>query len=168
MNVNVTQKTLRDLPIPVPFQGSGKRRHPRPTPGYQPAVTLLTGPQPTDETSRLKSLVTVGIPQPDPEPRSKRINWIVGTVLGSLAMLCVLNLWVAVTIGVLNDALGIVIPYWIPNSFPLAIYGAHLFGLPGAGLSRGGFQLGLVAIVSFWGSLLIAVPIAAILRLVGV
>lgn len=163
----VTQKRFRDLgPSPTPFRGTGKTRRPV-TPGYVPPVKLLTGSLPSDETSGLKPLVTVGTQPSEVEVKSKRTDWIVGTVLGSIAVLCVLNFWVAVTIGVFNDALGMEIPFWTHYSFPLALYGVHLFGATGAGLAKDGFQLGIVAIVAFWGSVLVGIPIGVVVRLLG-
>lgn len=164
----VTQRRFRDLgPPPPPFQGSGKSRRPRATSGYRPSVKLLTGPLPTDEGSGLKPLVTREGGRSEVVSKSRRADWIVGTVLGGLAMLCVVNFWMAVTLGVINDALGMQIPFWTHYSFPLALYGCHLLGVPGASLAKDGFQLGVVAIVAFWGSLLAGIPIGVLIRLLG-
>lgn len=166
-NVMMKRMILDSSSPPVPYGGRRRRERSPRTVDYRPTVKLVTGRVPSDEGSNLKPLVTVGSSEPELISRSRRVDWILGTVLGGVGMLCVLNFWVAVTIGVINDAVGLSIPYWTHYSFPLALYGCHFFGIPGSSLAKDGFQLGTVAIVSFWGSLLIGIPISVVVNLLG-
>lgn len=168
----VTHRRFRDLgPPPPPFQGSGKSRRPRATSGYRPSVNLLTGPLPTDEGSGLKSLVTVTAP-PESEKvvRAKRIDWILGTILGSVAALFVVALWVETTMGIIEQIAGEDLFQMGGGSFfAPALYGVHLLGIPGAALSRGGVQVGLIAIAAFWISVLGAIPLGFVVNvLIGI
>jgi|GEM_PF-4163426 len=90
-----------------------------------------------------------------------RRSWIVGQGLGLIALLCVLNLWAAVTVEQILGMLGTAEGWaegWGGSAVPLALYGAHAFGVPGAYLARTDRPLGVIAIVLVWLSFLVGLP----------
>ena len=164
---NALQRNLRGIPSsPVPFRGSGKHRRPRRESGYTPSVKLVTGSVPSDADSKLKQLVSVAAQlEPVEVSRSQKINWVLGSCLSAIALLFVLNYWAEVTLWILDESLGTSLSWGNGWAWVWALYGVHLFGIPGSCLERGRFQWGIVAIVAFWASFLISLTIGTSIRL---
>ena len=88
-----------------------------------------------------------------------RRSWIVGDVLGGIAMLLVMNLWASVLADWVSSLLktGWSAEGWMGPSVALALYGSHLFGIASSHVSPREHSLGLLAILLFWGGILGAV-----------
>lgn len=101
------------------------------------------------------------------EVRVDRRTWLASQVLGVIAMLCVLNLWASVTAGKLLEVFvgdGTWSESWTNGAVPLALYGAHFFGLPAAYLLRDRWSLGILAVALVWLTFLLGVPVLYFFR----
>lgn len=166
-NVLTRRMILDTSPPPTPLGGTRRRRISPRTFEYRPKVKLVTGRLPTDENSQLEKLVRVGSPEPDTVRRQRRLDRMAGDLLGGLALLLVANLWLSTVLGIIGLVTGTRMPFAGDGAIVIALYGVHLFGIPGAILSDRSLKPGLIAIVAFWISLLGSVPVGfAVMRLV--
>lgn len=134
---------------PAPFQGTGRKRR-RGTPastaaGSSPGVRLRTGPLEDQDGSEPIPLPSMSRSQACP---SHPIVGRIGKVLGAAAILAVMQLWAVIGMGLAGRSLG----WWAESGWPLpaALFGVHLFGIPGAVMERGDRKWSIFAIFGFW------------------
>ena len=98
----------------------------------------------------------------DMDYSKSRTNRVLEYLLGSVALLLVLQYWMLSLIPVLGGLLGFdlsVLWDYSTLSFLISFYGGHLFGWCTAWIKGHGWNMGTVAIGLFWLGLLMRVPI---------
>jgi hypothetical protein len=127
---------------------------------------------PGDDQSRLRELVQPGGSIPSPEvTRQQRINGRIGDVLGGVSLLLVVGLWISMVFGLIGMLLGTPMPFVGDEVIPVTLYGVHIFGIPGAILNQRRHNFGVIAIASFWGTIMATLPVGFVVmqlvRLIG-
>ncbi|MCH7228836.1 hypothetical protein [Haloferula sp. A504] len=171
-NVMRKRMILDPSPGPVPFTGQRRRERSPRTTEYQPTVKLVTGELPSDGNLRLKELVRPGFPVPTPEvTRQRRINGVIGDVLGGISVLLLVGLWLSILFGLIGMLLGISMPFVGDEVIPISLYGIHIFGVPGAILNQRTYNMGVIAIGGFWFTIMAALPVgfvvSQLMQLIG-
>jgi hypothetical protein len=154
-------KVFKDLPSPMPSRHSRREDVPVPRPGYEPKVKLRVrevsqGPRKLCTGSPVSPTLT-SLSSGAPKKRN-----VVGRALGWCAVLLVTNLWVALLMEWANVLLDLGFEgagKWVDSSFLVTLYGVHLFGIAGVGLSDEEWSPGHWAIGAFWLGVLGSVPL---------
>ncbi len=165
-SIGVTQRVFRDPSPQFPIRHKDRRREDD-RPQGEPSVKFLYSEVPEGRGQLTMNTVSMPSLGSSLDVVTSEKSLRTGKVLGVISLGFLGQLWLIVLMSLLSGFLGWDWTLWhdcLRWSFPLSLFGVHLFGMFSSNLSDGEVTLGQWSIGLFWLGVLIWVPLQIMLN----